>query len=64
MMKKSIQSMGSQLAATHVVWQFLVLDGDTVRISKHCQWDGRDKESVTKIVAMVAAVLHAGKDLD
>ena len=56
--------MGSQLAATHVVWQFLVLDGDTVRISKHCQWDGRDKESVTKIVAMVAAVLHAGKDSD
>lgn len=45
------------IATTYVEWQFLVLDGDTVRISKHYLCDGSDKESVTKIIAMVAAVL-------
>ena len=49
------------IATTYVEWQFLELQGDTVRISKRFNCNGLDKNSVSHIVAMVAALLRKGK---
>lgn len=49
------------IATTYIEWQFLELKGETVRISQRYPCVGSERESVSKIISMVAAVLRDGK---
>lgn len=49
------------IATTYIEWQFLVLSGETVRISKRYPCVGSEKDSVSKMISMVAAVLREEK---